>query len=141
MTSIEQNSEQAITAMLGMHNIAVVGLSSKEDRPSHAVAAYLQAHGYQIIPIHPNEKEVLGEKAYPNLAAVPADVQIDVVDVFRRAEDTPEIVQQAAERGAKGVWLQLEIESDAAAQVAQTAGLLFVQNHCMKIEHHKHQVR
>lgn len=131
------DSDQTIEQILAMKNVAVVGLSSKEDRPSFGVAHYLQEQGYRIIPVNPTEDEVLGETAYATLADIPADIAVDVVDVFRASEQTPEIVEQAIQRGAKAVWLQLGIENDESARLSDEAGLLFVQNHCMKVEHHK----
>jgi predicted CoA-binding protein len=113
--------------------IAVVGLSDKEDRPSHAVAAYLQMQGYRIIPVNPNLTEVLGEKAYPNVRDIPETV--DVVDIFRRAEDIPPIVEDAIAKGAKVVWMQLGIVNEAAAVRAEAAGLKVVMDTCMEVVH------
>jgi predicted CoA-binding protein len=113
--------------------VAVVGLSSNPARPSYEVADYLQARGYRIIPVNPNETEVLGERAYPSLGDVPEPVE--VVDVFRRPEHAPAVVEEAIAAGAKAVWLQEGIVSEAAARRAREAGLLFVQDRCMKVEH------
>ncbi len=117
--------------------IAVVGLSAKIHRPSHGVAAYLQRHGYRIIPVNPQETEVLGEKCYPNLRAIPGDLSatIDIVDCFRKAEDIPPIVEEAIAIGAKCVWMQLGIENPAAALRATEAGLDVVMNRCIKVDH------
>ena len=115
--------------------IAVVGLSSKPDRPSYEVASYLQGHGYRIIPINPNEHEVLGERAYPSLGDVPADIAIDVVDVFRRPEATPAVADDAVAVGAKVLWLQLGIVNDEAARIAEEAGLAVVMDVCMMTAH------
>lgn len=112
--------------------IAVVGLSSKPHRYSHEVAEFLQERGYRIVPINPNETEVLGEPAYPSLLDVPEAVRIDVVDVFRRAEDTPPIAEQAAERGAKVLWLQDGIVSDEARRIAESRGMRVVMGVCIK---------
>lgn len=113
--------------------IAVVGLSSNPARPSHDVAAYLQRNGYRIIPINPNETEVLGEHAYPDLASVPG--KIDIVDIFRRPEFVPEIVNQAIAKGAKVVWMQPGTENYDAAETAEAAGLKTVVGMCLRVQH------
>lgn len=115
--------------------IAVVGLSSDPMRPSHGVAAYLQAAGYRIIPVNPNEKEVLGEKSYARLEDVPE--KIEVVDIFRRPEEVPPVVESAIRVGAKVVWMQLGIESESAAEKARAAGLVVIEDACMFVEHKK----
>jgi len=115
--------------------IAVVGLSSNPRRPSHEVAAYLQSAGYRIIPINPNESEVLGQKSYPRLEGVPDP--IDIVDVFRRSEDVPPIADSAIAINAKALWLQLGITNSSAAEKARAAGLLVVEDACLLIEHKK----
>lgn len=117
--------------------IAVVGLSAREDRPSHRVAAYLQAQGYRIIPVNPGLKEVLGERAYGSLEEIPGEIEVDVVDVFRRPEDVPPIAQQAIARGAKVLWLQEGIINEQAAFSAERAGLWVVQDRCMLKEHRR----
>ena len=113
--------------------IAVVGLSSKPTRPSHGVAVYMQRHGYRIIPVNPNEVEVLGENAYVSLSDVP--LKIDLVDVFRKAEEAGAVVDQAIAIGAKAVWLQEGVIDNAAAQRALDAGLLVVMDRCWLKEH------
>jgi len=115
--------------------IAVVGLSSNPRRPSHEVAAYLQSVGYRIIPVNPNESEVLGEKSYPRLEDVP--YPIDIVDVFRRSEDVPPVVNSAIAIKPKVLWLQLGITNSTAAEKARAAGLLVVEDACLLIEHKK----
>jgi predicted CoA-binding protein len=115
--------------------IAVVGLSSNPMRPSHGVTEQMQAAGYRIIPVNPNETEVLGEKSYARLEDVPE--KIDIVDVFRRAEEVPPVVESAIRAGAKVVWLQLGIENDAAAEKARAAGLTVIEDACILIEHRK----
>lgn len=112
--------------------IAVVGISSKEWRPSHEVASYLQGHGYRIVPINPNETEVLGERAYPSLLDIPDDVRVDVVDVFRRPEHTPDVARDAVKVGARLLWLQEGIVSEEAARIAQEGGLDVVMGVCIK---------
>src|SRR5262249_1777881 len=115
------------------HTIAVVGLSDNPGRASHHVAAYLQDHGYRIIPVNPTVTEVLVEKAYPRLEDVPEP--IDLVDVCRRPEHMPGIVDAAIKVGAKAVWLQLGIVHEEVAAKAQAAGLRVVQDRCTLIEH------
>ena len=108
--------------------IAVVGLSSNRARPSNGVAAYMQQEGYRVIPVNPNETEVLGEKAYASLAEVPH--KVDLVDIFRRSDKAGEAVDDAIAIGAKAVWLQEGVIDKAAAQRALDAGLLVVMDHC-----------
>ena len=115
--------------------VAVVGLSNKPERDSYGVAAYLQAHGYRIIPVNPNINQVLGERAYPSLEEVPGPV--DVVDIFRKPEFVPPIVEQAVTRGAKVIWMQEGIAHNAAADKARAAGLRVVMNKCILKEHRK----
>jgi len=115
--------------------VAVVGLSPKPERASYEVASYLQQQGYRIIPVNPMVDEVLGERSYPNLKAVPA--KIDVVDVFRRSEDVPGVVEEAIEVGARTVWMQDGVVNEAAAARAREAGLQVVMDRCMLREHHK----
>ena len=113
--------------------IAIVGLSNNPDKPSYGVAEYLKAKGYKIIPVNPAVEEIQGEKSYPNLAAIPEPVEI--VDIFRRSEDIPPIVDAAIQVGAKVVWMQLGIENEPSASKARQAGLKVVMNRCMKREH------
>lgn len=112
--------------------IAVVGISSKEWRPSYEVASYLQDNGYRIVPINPNETEVLGERAYPSLLDIPDDIRVDVVDVFRRPEHTPDVARDAVKIGARLLWLQEGIVSEEAARIAQEGGLDVVMGVCIK---------
>ena len=115
--------------------IAVVGLSSRTHRPSYGVAEYLRSAGYRIIPVNPEETEVLGEKCYARLEDVP--VHVDIVDIFRRSEFVPEIVESAIRIGASGVWMQEGVIHAEAAERARRAGLLVVMNACMLKEHIK----
>ena len=113
--------------------IAVVGLSSNPLRPSHGVAAYMQRQGYRIVPVNPNETEVLGEKAYPALADVPE--KIDLVDIFRRSQEAGKAVDEAVAVGAKAVWLQDGVIDNEAAQRALAAGLMVVMDRCWLRDH------
>ena len=124
--------ERHLRSLLGEARvIAVVGISSKPWRPSHEVASYLQEHGYRIVPVNPNEDEVLGEQVYHSLLDIPQDLQIDVVDVFRRAEHTPEVARDAVAIGARMLWLQEGIVSEEAARIATEGGLEVVMGVCI----------
>lgn len=113
--------------------IAVVGLSPKPERDSHEVAHYLQEAGYRIIPVNPMAEQILGEKAYADLLAIPD--KIDIVDIFRKSEHVPPIVDQAIEAGAKTVWMQLGVVNEDAAAKAREAGLDVVMDRCTLREH------
>ena len=115
--------------------IAVVGLSSKTHRPSYGVSRYMQSVGYRIIPVNPLEKEVLGEKSYARLEDIP--VQVDIVDVFRRSEHVPPVVESSIAIGAKAVWLQEGVVHEEAAARARAAGLEVVMDRCTKVEHER----
>jgi predicted CoA-binding protein len=112
--------------------IAVVGLSSKPERDSYGVSRYLQRRGYRVVPVNPNETEVLGERAYPLLLDVPADAAVDIVDVFRKAEETPSVADQAVRAGAKVLWLQEGIVNDEARRIAEDGGLTVVMGLCIR---------
>jgi uncharacterized protein len=125
-----------ITEILKTHKtIAVVGLSSNPLRPSFEVTEYMQAAGYRIIPVNPNETEVLGEKSYARLEEVPE--KIDIVNVFRRAEEVRPVVESAIRVGAKVVWMQMGIENEGAAEKARAAGLVVVEDACILVEHRR----
>lgn len=115
--------------------IAAVGLSSKPERSSFGACSYLQAHGYRIIPVNPAETEVLGEKAYPDLDSVPG--RIDLVQVFRRPEHVPAIVEAAIRKGAKVIWMQDGAGNPKAARRAEVAGLIAVVNDCLPRQHRR----
>lgn len=126
----------SVTKLLERYKtLAVVGLSSKPSRPSHGVAAYMKAHGYRIIPVNPNEKAVLGEKAYASLEDVPEP--ITVVVIFRRSEFVPGVVESAILRGAKVIWMQEGVVHEEAARRARDAGLEVIQDRCILKEHAK----
>ncbi len=131
------NSEETIRRILNeCRTIAVVGLSSDPWRPSNSVSAYMRRRGYTVIPVNPNETEVFGEKAYPDLAAVPGTIEL--VDVFRRSDEAGKAVDEAIAVGAKAVWLQEGVIDKAAAQRALAAGLLVVMDRCWLKEHLRH---
>lgn len=114
-------------------NIAVVGLSSQTWRPSYSVTQYMQSAGYTVVPVNPNETQVLGEKAYATLDDVPGPIEI--VDIFRRPEFVPEVVEAAIRRKARVVWMQLGVANQAAADRAIAAGLEVVMDRCILVEH------
>lgn len=117
--------------------IAVIGISPKGDRPSHIVASYLKSKGYRIIPVRPDGETILREKVYHNLMEIPKEIEVDVVDIFRKSEDVPPIVEEAIQRGAKVVWMQEGIIHKEAGEKAEKAGLKVVMDRCMKKEHQR----
>jgi predicted CoA-binding protein len=119
--------------------IAVVGLSSRRSRPSYGVSEYMQAQGYRIILVNPNETEILGEKCYATLEEIP--VPVDIVDIFRRSDAVPAVVDSAIRIGAKGVWMQEGVVNEEAAAKARAAGLDVVMDHCILKEHMKMAAR
>jgi len=126
----------SIAELLGRaRTIAVVGLSSRRIRPAFGVSEYMQRAGYRIIPVNPRETEVLGERAYPDLESVPE--RIDIVDIFRRSEFVPEIVEAAIRAGAGAIWMQEGVVHPAAAERARAAGLTVVMDRCILKEHRK----
>ena len=123
-----------VAAILGeARTIAVVGLSARRFRPSHGVAEYLQRAGYRIIPVNPKITEVLGERSYASLDEVPEPV--DIVDIFRRPEHVPEIVEAAIRKGAKAIWMQEGVVHEEAARRAESAGLAVIMDRCILKEH------
>ncbi|MFC7186594.1 CoA-binding protein [Halorubrum yunnanense] len=130
--------DQGLDRLLGAETIAVVGCSTTAGKAAHDVPAYLQRHGYRIVPVNPFADEVLGEPAFDALADV--DAEIDLVNVFRPSEEVPEILEEVRERHAErsdagAAWLQLGISHDEAAAAAEADGIEVVQNKCMKVEH------
>ena len=117
------------------HTIAVVGLSGKRIRPSYGVAEYMQRAGYRIIPVNPAEQQVLGETSYPDLDSIPGP--IDIVDIFRRPEFVPEIVEAAIRKGAKVIWMQEGVIHEDAARRATDAGLTVVMDRCILKDHRR----
>jgi predicted CoA-binding protein len=131
----EDRADPILDLLKKYKTIAVVGLSSNPMRPSHSVTQYLKASGYHIIPVNPNETQVLDEKSYARIEDVPE--KIDIVDIFRRPEHVPSVVEDAIRAGAKVIWMQLGIENEAAAEKARGTGLTVVMDACMLIEHKK----
>lgn len=134
----ESNPEDAEIRGILKNNrvVAVVGLSPDPDKDSHRVAKYLQEHGYRIVPVYPRPGEILGQKSYAGLKDIP--FPIDIVDIFRKIEAVPAIVEAAIAIGAKVVWMQLGLAENQSAQKARDAGLQVVMNKCMKIEHSRY---
>ena len=124
-----------IDILRSVKTIAVVGLSSKRMRPSYGVSEYMQRAGYRIIPVNPAETEVLGEKAYPDLDSIP--VPVDLVNIFRRSELVPPVVDAAIRIGAKAIWMQEDVVHEEAAEKARAAGLMVVMDRCVLKEHRK----
>jgi predicted CoA-binding protein len=119
--------------LLSAKTIASVGLSSDPNKESYQIGSYLKAQGYRLIPVNPTASEILGEKSYPDLQSVPE--RIDVVQVFRRPEDVPPVVDDAIKAGAKVVWMQEGIVHEGAAEKAREAGLQVVMDTCMRVAH------
>jgi predicted CoA-binding protein len=129
MAHTNPTDDQLRTLLASVRTIAVVGASSRQDRPSHGVMKTLIDAGYRVIPVTPKEPAVLGRTAYASLADVPE--QVDIVDVFRRAGETPAVAEDAVKIGAKALWLQLGISNDDAARIAEAAGLTVVMDLCI----------
>jgi predicted CoA-binding protein len=128
-------SETIQSILASCRAVAVVGLSPKPHRDSYRVARYMQTQGWRIVPVNPNANEILGETAYPTLLEAARHERIDLVNCFRNSADIPPIVDEAIAIGARAVWMQLGIEHVQAAAKARSAGLLVVQDRCLKIDH------
>ena len=129
--------EELKDTLRNLKTVAVIGISPKEDRPSYIVASYLKSKGYRIIPVRPDGEEILGEKVYRSLSGIPKEIGVDVVDIFRRSEEVPPIVEEAIQRGAKVVWMQEGVIHKEAGEKAEKAGLKVVMDRCMKKEHQR----
>jgi predicted CoA-binding protein len=127
------SDEDVKTLLTGANTIAIVGASSNPEKSSYGIMQRLQSVGYHVIPVNPRETEVLGEKSYPSLTDIP--VPIDIVDVFRRAEDTPSIADEAVKIGAKAIWLQSGISNEDTAARAKAGGLAVVMDACLATAH------
>lgn len=133
MPHVNPPNEELRRLLIDAKTIAMVGASSNPEKPSHGIMKRLLAAGYHVIAVNPRETQVLGQKSYPSLEAITEPV--DIVDVFRRAEDTPPIADEAAKIGAKAVWLQLGVSNEEAAGRAKAAGLVVVMNKCIGATH------
>ena len=129
--------EELKDTLLKFKTVAVVGISPKEDRPSYIVASYLKSKGYRIIPVRPDGEEILGERVYHSLSEIPKEVGVEVVDIFRRSEDVPPVVEEAVQRRAKVVWMQEGVIHKEAGARAEKAGLKVVMDRCIKKEHQR----
>jgi hypothetical protein len=136
MPQVNSNKEEIKAILEETKTIAIIGCSPNEEKASNKVAAYLKNHGYKIIPVYPKEDIILGEKVYRSLSDIPQDIQIDMIDIFRKSDVIASVVDEALQRGdVKCVWTQLGLVNNQAAQKARDAGLNVVQSHCTKIEH------
>ena len=131
----EPRDEEVALLLKNARTIAIVGLSDTPTRDSHSVALYMMEKGYKIIPVNPNCSEILGEKSYPDLLSIPD--KVDIVDIFRKTDFIPEIVDEAIKIKAGAVWMQLDLYHEQAARKAREAGLTVIQSKCIKIEHMK----
>jgi len=117
--------------------VVIVGISPKPDRPSYIVASYLQSKGYRILPVRPDGEEILGEKVHRSLTEIPKEIGIDIVDIFRKPEDVPPVVEEAIQRRAKVIWMQEGVIHGGACHQAEQAGLKVVMDLCIKKEHQR----
>ena len=129
------NDQMMKEILLSAKTVASVGMSSNQEKESYWIVSYLKEQGYHIIPVNPTATEILGEKVYPNLSAIPE--KVDVVQIFRKPEDVPPVVEEAIKIGAKVVWMQEGIVNEEAAQKARAAGLQVVMNACMRATHRR----
>ncbi len=134
MMSTDSHSPSEIREILRMKNVAVVGMSNTDGKPANFVPKYLMENGYNVIPVNPTTTEVLGRKSYASVSEIPEDV--DIVDVFRRSEDVPPVVDDAIKKkGIKVIWMQLGIHNEDAGRKAKENGMDVIFNRCMKVEH------
>jgi uncharacterized protein len=132
----DKHTDSEIRRFYDLKNIAVVGMSRNEEKPAHFVPKFLIEHGYNIIPVNPTTAEVLGRKSYPAISEIPNDLNIDIVDVFRRSEDVPDVVEDAIKKkGIKLIWMQLGISNEETEKKAKENGIDVVYNRCMLEEH------
>lgn len=129
--------EQLRSLLSAARTIAIVGLSDRPDRDSNEIARYLRGQGYRIVPVNPMLPEILGERSYPSLAAIPPDTLVDIVDIFRRSDQVPPVVDEAIARRAPVVWMQLGVEHPESAARARAAGLTVLENRCIRVEHQR----
>lgn len=136
MPQVNSNKEEIKAIFDETKTIAIIGCSPNEEKASNKVAVYLKNHGFTIIPVYPKEDIILGEKVYRSLSDIPKDIQIDMVDIFRKPEVIASVVEEAMQRDdIKCIWTQLGLVNNAAATKAKEAGFKVVQSHCTKIEH------
>ncbi len=132
----DSHSDEEIKKFYTLKNIAVVGMSKNEDKPAHYVPKYLIDHGYNVIPVNPTSTEILGRKSYPTVSSIPD--KIDIVDIFRRSEDVPSVVEDTIKKeGIKVIWMQEGIYSKEAEKMAKEKDISAVYNRCMMAEHRR----
>jgi len=129
------NDQEMREILLSTNTVASVGLSSNDEKESYWIVFFLKEQGYRMIPVNPRATEIFGEKAYASLSEIPDEIEIDVVQIFRKPEDVPPIVEEAIKIGAKVVWMQEGIVNEEAAKMAREAGLKVVMNVCMRATH------
>jgi predicted CoA-binding protein len=130
----DSHSDDEIKKFYTLKNIAVVGMSKNEDKPAHYVPKYLIDHGYNVIPVNPTATEILGRKSYPSVSSIPD--KIDIVDIFRRSEDVPTVVEDVIKKeGIKVIWMQEGISNKEAEKIAKEKDISAVYNRCMMAEH------
>ena len=129
--------EELKETLRNVKTIAVIGISPKEDRPSYIVASYLKSKGYRVIPVRPDGEEILGEKVYHSLSEIPKEISVDVVDIFRKSEEVPPIVEEAIQQGIKVVWMQEGVIHKEAGEKAEKAGSKVIMDRCIKKEHQR----
>ncbi|MGP8072843.1 MAG: CoA-binding protein [Thermoplasmata archaeon] len=134
MTPSDEELRRVLTTA---RTVAIVGLSDKPERDSHETARYLQAQGYRVVPVNPAAPEILGERSYPTLSAIPEDLHVDIVDIFRRSDQVPPIVDEALARGAPVVWMTLGVENADAAAKARARGITVYENLCIMAQHRR----
>jgi len=134
------SDEEVRSVLTTARTIAIVGLSDKPERDSNEVARYLRSQGYRIVPVNPGIGEAVGERSYPTLSAIPAHRKIDIVDVFRRSDQVPPVVDEAIARSVPVVWMQLGVEHAEAAARARAAGVIALENRCIMAEHRRLRV-
>lgn len=132
--------KEIVNLLKSAKTIAVVGLSSNPEKDSYHVAEYLLKQGYDVIPVNPNQEEILGRKSYPSLMAIPEDIKIDIVDIFRKPEDVPPVVDEAIKRGTRAVWMQEGIVNNVSGKKAKEKGLIVVMGKCIMKTHFENQI-
>lgn len=133
--------KEIIDLLKSAKTIAVVGLSANPEKDSYHVAEYLIKQGYEVIPVNPNQEEILGRKSYPSLMAIPEDKKIDIVDIFRKPDDVPPIVDEAIKRGVRAIWMQEGIVNNASGKKAKEKGLIVVMGRCIMKTHFENQIK
>jgi len=136
---IMYDEDRAKEFLTKYRNVAVVGISDKQDRPSYDVSSYLVRNGFNVIPINPSLESWNGIKAYPDLSSVPSGISIDIVDIFRKSEQVPLIVEEALKRNPKVIWMQEGVMNFEAAELAKKNNVSVVMDRCMKKEHMRHK--